>query len=339
MVEETTKNIYVLYHGGMCMDGKGSAYAAWVKFKDTATYIAVNYSDKELPDMVLNKETEIYILDFSYGIETVFDLMKQVKLVQIIDHHKPVYKQFIEDLVFFFIEKHYNKLPIFIKSFFITMLTSILNICKSILTLVCSDMGLTVPIFNNTKSGAILSWEYFHKGTKIPMILQYIGDRDLWLFKLPFTKEAIEGLKVLGDINDFQYWDKVAKHESSLDEVINAGIFLRKSIKARIDSVVAGKKYKIVYSNGKRVALYMAVDLISETAEALYNDTSLNLDYTMSYFITNIGQIIFSFRSSTNSNVDVSKIAQKLGGNGHKHSAGASLSLSEGMSLLTIMYS
>ena len=43
-------------------------------------------------------------------------------------------------------------------------------------------------IFNMYKSGAVLSWEYFHGDNHIPLLLKHIEDRDLWLFKYEDTK-------------------------------------------------------------------------------------------------------------------------------------------------------
>lgn len=76
--------IYVLYHKN-CMDGKGAAYAAWLKFKQTATYLEVNYGE-DLP--TIKNNSEVYILDFSYSKEILEKLNSRCKKVIVLDHHK-----------------------------------------------------------------------------------------------------------------------------------------------------------------------------------------------------------------------------------------------------------
>ena len=50
--------------------------------------------------------------------------------------------------------------------------------------------GLEFAYFDQTKSGATLAWDYFNVGKSVPMILQYIQDRDLWQWKLPKSREV-----------------------------------------------------------------------------------------------------------------------------------------------------
>ena len=43
--------------------------------------------------------------------------------------------------------------------------------------------------FDMTKSGAMLAWEFFHPGKEPPKFINYIEDRDLWKWELPYSKE------------------------------------------------------------------------------------------------------------------------------------------------------
>ena len=43
--------------------------------------------------------------------------------------------------------------------------------------------------FDMTKSGAMLAWDFFHPGKESPKFIQYIQDRDLWKWELPYSKE------------------------------------------------------------------------------------------------------------------------------------------------------
>lgn len=74
--------IYVLYHAA-CVDGFGAAMAAYKKFGDQATYIAVSHGN---PIPVLENPSEVYILDFSYPKDVLIELSKKCKVV-VLDHH------------------------------------------------------------------------------------------------------------------------------------------------------------------------------------------------------------------------------------------------------------
>lgn len=90
--------VYVLYHKN-CMDGKGAAYAAWLKFKENAEYIEVGYGDP-LPEIENN--SEVYILDFSYPKDILIQLNERCKVV-VLDHHKTAQND-LEGLTF----AHFN---------------------------------------------------------------------------------------------------------------------------------------------------------------------------------------------------------------------------------------
>jgi len=82
-----SKWIYVLYHAN-CFDGTGAKFAAWKRFGDAAYYIPVQYG-KPFPDMVkTSRETDVYILDFSYPRDFLEDLHSKVHKLVVLDHHK-----------------------------------------------------------------------------------------------------------------------------------------------------------------------------------------------------------------------------------------------------------
>jgi hypothetical protein len=56
--------------------------------------------------------------------------------------------------------------------------------------------GLDFAYFDQSKSGAILAWDYFNIGKMPPLILQYIQDRDLWQWQLPQSREVNESLRM-----------------------------------------------------------------------------------------------------------------------------------------------
>lgn len=83
------KNIIVIYHKN-CKDGIASAWVAHKYFNDIAEFIA--YDDwKVLPEYITNhadlKNTEVYIIDFSFEKETLLSLESKCKKLVVLDHH------------------------------------------------------------------------------------------------------------------------------------------------------------------------------------------------------------------------------------------------------------
>lgn len=83
------KNIVVLYHGSMCPDGFGGAYAAWKKFGDTAEYVTLSRGEEVPVEVVRGKE--VYFIDFVYDdIETMRRYEEASASLVVLDHHKGV---------------------------------------------------------------------------------------------------------------------------------------------------------------------------------------------------------------------------------------------------------
>ncbi len=72
----------VYYHNDM--DGYGSAYALWKVFKETATYIPIDYGD----GVDIQKGDEIYFVDFSLKRPEMMKHLKVAHEITVIDHHK-----------------------------------------------------------------------------------------------------------------------------------------------------------------------------------------------------------------------------------------------------------
>ena len=65
-------------------------------------------------------------------------------------------------------------------------------------------LGLRGALFDMNRSGAMISWEYFHPERSIPDLFRYIQDRDLWQWKLEGTGEIAAGLQLLPQ--EFALW-------------------------------------------------------------------------------------------------------------------------------------
>ena len=195
---------------------------------------------------------------------------------------------------------------------------------------------LSYAIFDMSKSGARLSWEYFHPNTPAPMIVKLVEDRDLWKFTLEDTKTFDAGMRSTGKYKDIKYWVEVHRNPSLLEQLIHDGRLLVKDLESRVNSFVKNpSKYKLVDIDGHKVAVYNTTDNISELGNAF--NTTLDIDYSISYFFTNEGELVLSYRG-VKGRVHVGDICQKLGGGGHAAAAGVKLPIEAGLAWLNNIY-
>lgn len=67
----------------------------------------------------------------------------------------------------------------------------------------------TESVFDVKHSGAVLAWQYFHPKKKVPTLLKYIEDGDLWRFRLPKAKLLLS--YVYSHEFSFKKWDELAR--------------------------------------------------------------------------------------------------------------------------------
>jgi len=178
-------------------------------------------------------------------------------------------------------------------------------------------------VWDVKRSGCALAWEYFHPDKKIPKMLEYIEDYDLWKFKFKNTRELtifLESAK-----RDFKAWNKFAA------DIENKKKFVSYLEKGEIILNFTDKLVKFLASNakeaifeGKRAMVVNSPIFNSEIGNYLINKTKKPIAVIWS--VKN-GQITVSLRSSKQ--VDVSKISRKYKGGGHKQAAGFELKMGE----------
>lgn len=86
-------NIIIVYHA-WCLDGFGSCYAAWKKYKNNALYIPGIQRDKLSIDV---KNKEVYILDFSYPKTEIQRIRSEAKKFLLLDHHESAEKALADE--------------------------------------------------------------------------------------------------------------------------------------------------------------------------------------------------------------------------------------------------
>lgn len=185
------------------------------------------------------------------------------------------------------------------------------------------DVVRSMPeyVFDAQRSGASIAWEYFHPETPLPNLLRYIEDDDLFRFALPETKAVVAYLAV--QPHTFELWDAIA-HD--LDDAVKAPKLLERFSIYReyFDYLVeyTASRAKPVMFEGHEVRM-VTVNPLKPFVSAV--GSSLREKYPPFALLAHAfpGGMRISMRGD--GTVDLTKIAQKYGGNGHPNSAAFSL--------------
>ncbi len=177
------------------------------------------------------------------------------------------------------------------------------------------------PSFSLDHSGAVLAWEYFNPGKKIPLLLKYIEDRDLWRWKMPKAREILSGT----NFSNEAVW--TFKGFSRLVADFEKPAYRAQCIKdGKIAKSVFDGLVEKIASHAIGVRLYGVKALAVNAPEVFasgvgnYLVEKMGASLGIIWHIDGKDTLKVSLRSG--SKVDSSKIAEKLGGGGHKRSAG-----------------
>lgn len=177
--------------------------------------------------------------------------------------------------------------------------------------------GLDWCIFDMSKSGAVLAWEYFHPGKPLPKLMEYVQDRDLWLWQMPFSEEvsaALRGYKPFLDV-----WAQFLD-DTAVAKLVGEGAPVVAYQKRALEMALANEP-AWAEVGGHMVPCLNATHLISELGNALLKKYP-DAPFAVLYFDT-ADKRVFSLRSE-DSRVDVAEVAKTYGGGGHRNAAGFS---------------
>lgn len=288
----------VIYHDN-CMDGFTAAWACWKRWPD-ARYVATNYGrtleqegirlDSDLAD------ARILIVDFSYPPA---DLEKLVTVhradsVVVLDHHKTALDQFID-----------TPQPI----------TVVDDLPLSMIECALDAPGRLpiVAILDMERSGAGLAWDFAH-GHNRPRLVDLVEDRDLWRFSYGDEARHLH-LALSSGEKTFNRWEEVDLGLGSFIEIGASVAVYRDEIVAEI-----AKRAWTTQIDGKRaVTVDCPYSLVSDVGHYLLTAYP-DVDFA-ALRVASEDAITFSLRSE-DARADVSAIARKFGGGGHRNAAG-----------------
>lgn len=171
-------------------------------------------------------------------------------------------------------------------------------------------------IFDMKRSGAMLAWDWCHPKLDAPMLVKYVQDRDLWTKVLVMTDAVSAAIRSYQQT--FENWDSL--NLSHPMDLAREGIAILRREAQIIDRAV--KRAFEIDILGHKVLCTNVSECSSEIGEKL----AVGRPFGVTYFdrIDLIRQ--FSLRSN-NEGENVSLIAAKLGGGGHRNAAGFEITL------------
>lgn len=173
-------------------------------------------------------------------------------------------------------------------------------------------------IFDLEHSGAMLAWNYFHPGEPPPALLCYVEDQDLWSWKLPFT-EAVNAA-IGSHEREFEIWDALASREP--EDLAREGDPILRAQRAEVQRSLLSVhpiqvgEVRVEATNAQQHRSHIGHELAKRAAfghpiGVVYRVSGRQVDAS----IYSIGD------------VDVSAIARRLGGGGHRNASGFSVPL------------
>ena len=167
------------------------------------------------------------------------------------------------------------------------------------------------------RSGAMLTWEYFNPGKKPPVLITYVQDQDLYSWKLPFAREIMVSVN-LSD-RSFDSWDKMVAdldNETEKNNYIEKGKIIQDYYDKICDSMTEEGS---VFVKFERYEVY-AINVPNMFGSDIGNNLALRTNLFGIVWSEDDEGIKVSLRSV--GDFDVSEIAKKYGGGGHKNASG-----------------
>lgn len=285
----------VVYHD-KCMDGFTAAWAVWKRWGDEPAYLARNYGMD--PDLNC-KGKHVLIVDFSFKADVLARLVANggAASVVILDHHKTAR----EDLEPFLFEE--SSPGAIGPADMFDMLRDLDELRRPPI----------VALFDMERSGAGMAWDFCHGPQSRPKLVNLVEDRDLWRFYFGDESKHLHLALSSGPI-DFARWDRLASYP--YDE-IRTGEAIAGYRDSLIDEIVERAKFLPI--DGR-----MAITV--DCPYALVSDVGDRLLYLFPHhfaamIVRGEHTITYSLRSR-DYRADVSEIARKFGGGGHRNAAG-----------------
>lgn len=265
-----------------CADGFGAAWVVRKFFGSDQVDFHAASYGQPPPDV---SGRDVIMVDFSYKRSVIDTMRADANSILILDHHKTA-------------EDDLRGLPTPDDQYF------------------RDNMGVSA-LFDMNRSGAGLAWDYFYPGTPRPKLINHIEDRDLWRFNLPRTREI--QANIFSYPYDFPVWDGLFKNAESdvgLEWIADQGAAIERKHHKDVAELVGASKRRMVIGGHDVPVANLPYTLTSDAGHLM----CAGEPFAACYLDTPDGRT-FSLRS-TDDGMDVSEIAKRYGGGGHRNAAG-----------------
>lgn len=298
-----------IYHGN-CADGFTAAWAVWKRFGDAFDYHAGVYQDPP-PDV---GGRDVVLVDFSYKREVMRAMRGhggysngKARSVLVLDHHKSA----AEDL-----GKTEGNFCIQIAEW-TGPLTWERHLENAAMDENEGAVDSVYCLFDMNRSGAGIAWDFFHPGIARPNLVNYAEDRDLWRFSLPLSREV--NAYIFAHAYEFKNWDylnAMTRDHMGLQHTADMGGAIEKKHHKDVAELTAALKRRMVIGGHEVWAASLPYTLTSDAGHLMAKGEP----FAACYWDTPEGRV-FSLRS-TDEGLDVSEIAKRYGGGGHRNASG-----------------
>lgn len=280
-----------IYHAN-CDDGFGAAFAVWKNWGDSVQFVPASYG--QWIDFKPLADKHVLMVDFSLSADFMRLMSHVAKSVIVLDHHKSAQESLHQWI-------------------FENVATGRPFTASDMRIFATADLSGVHAVFDMEKSGARLAWEFCHPNDDgIPPLLAAIEDRDLWRFKMPNTKAISAALRFEPRV--FSVWDAL-----DVPDMTKTGRAILRHIEARVAEFVEQRHHEWI--DGHLVPMVNVPYAYGSDCCAAMLAAEPEAPFVGSWFLGKEGRIHVSLRS-TNERMDVSIIAQKFGGGGHRNAAG-----------------
>jgi oligoribonuclease NrnB/cAMP/cGMP phosphodiesterase (DHH superfamily) len=292
------QRVLVAYHDN-CIDGFTSYWVAQKALKQRGCIpygYPMRYGQDEEVKLAETLKSEVYshlyVLDFSLRPKVLEDLRSWHPLmaITVIDHHKTAFEMYDLDM---------NKPGGYRWDIIVS--------------------GSARVLLNNDRSGAGMTWHHFFPGQYSPYLISFVEDYDLWTFEYGNeTKYINQTLNTIEKTID--NWDEMYEELATED-----GRHLALKCGARLYSDHM-QEVRVIASRGRDCRIGDTLGRCVMCPPEYINEVGAILSATHQTFGACFrrredGSEVWSLRS-VGDTYDVSTLAKKYGGGGHKNSAG-----------------
>ena len=286
----------IIFHAP-CSDGVSSLWSA-LYYKDIPEKISCKAGVNPINSFT-NKN--IIFVDICPTMEFLIKTSTTASYILILDHHKSAYDNYMQNIKLF------------------------------------KDINNIEFIFDMDRSGCQMTWDYFfvdkdNNPISRPWFIDYIADRDLWTWKLEFSKEINASLNENNLIDQYdlsKLTNLLIDPEDKKDILINQGKFITRLHKKELDSAsnkaveasitISGINYRVWL--GGNISNSLRSELGNLLTYKKFTDNSLP-DFTVIWlYEPKMNEWWISLRGSKTS-PDLSIISKNFGGGGHSKASG-----------------